>query len=640
MEKWVFVNNIINFDKLYYLTKAVKEEVVTVLNHEQVLLEVLNRNGANRNEANSHPLKYILFYRMVELVDGRYVPTLVGDYLINHYNELLEDKVKRAKFFFMVSLKISYPNEAVETSNNYCVNPFIIIFKLLFDERLEKRVTISELTRFLSVVHTDDDYEHLVQLIIDDRNGTDDINANVLEDLEEVMQLPKIVSGWCNQFSLMKKEGEYIMVSDELEINLPKICNFRINVCPYNNHFISFVLYQYLFNGMSFANIENNYHHVNDKKGFLVKDILDFFRINDDSNKGMYNNEDLRFVGNYLKLQSNDIYKKLGIALLEEGVLESRSFDNTDINTERLTGGYSMIYYGAPGCGKSYLVNKKYCKNEENVVRTVFHTEYSNSDFVGQIIPKTKEDGSVYYDFQEGPFTKALYKAFDKPKEMVCLIIDELNRGKAADIFGEIFQLLDRDDDGTSKYKIDNYNIVKFLRDKGINIDSVYLPSNLWIIATMNTSDQNVMPLDTAFKRRWKQNFIENKFDDDNLLKDLLVPGSKYTWKEFVTTINNAILERNPAGLNSEDKQIGVYFVSKAELALENDTDISKKEEYFAEKVLMYIYNDIAKLEPGMWFNRNIRCFSELLNEFKRKHLGVFKNLFEDEIETEDLIDE
>lgn len=319
---------------------------------------------------------------------------------------------------------------------------------------------------------------------------------------------------------------------------------------------------------------------------------------------------------------------------------------------DRITGGYNMIYYGIPGCGKSHLVNQTYSDLDDGldnipkyeVIRTTFHPDYSNSDFIGQIIPKLDNNHNVYYDFQEGPFTVALLTALKNSKMKVCLIIEEINRGNASAVFGDIFQLLDRDNDGNSVYGINNNIIKKYLKDHGVKIKGkIRIPSNLWIIGTMNTCDQNVYALDTAFKRRWKMHRIVNKFDENNELANMYIPGSNYTWREFVETINTAILEKNPGGLNGEDKQIGVYFVTKNELTVNKTDDCEKESEYFAEKVLIYIWEDIAKIDPTLWFSSSVKSFDELLGEFKRKHLDIFKDLFDEAKkadEDEEILDE
>lgn len=193
-----------------------------------------------------------------------------------------------------------------------------------------------------------------------------------------------------------------------------------------------------------------------------------------------------------------------------------------DLLMKKEVGGKNMYFYGAPGCGKSFEVKKmldEFNVFESNRFRVTFHPEYTNSDFVGQILPTIEKDSSdpskdvVKYIFNPGPFTKALLRSY-QTNDMVYLIIEELNRGNASAIFGDLFQLLDRVDDindprfSESQYPVTNVNVHKYLKDElakdGISYreNDIIIPSNLTIFATMNSSDQNVFTLDTAFKRR------------------------------------------------------------------------------------------------------------------------------------------
>ncbi len=294
---------------------------------------------------------------------------------------------------------------------------------------------------------------------------------------------------------------------------------------------------------------------------------------------------------------------------------------------------YNKIYYGVPGSGKSYIVNAKFNENEYKIYRTTFHPEYTNSDFVGQIIPMVK-DNKVEYLFHPGPFTLALKYALENKDKKVSLIIEEINRGNSSAIFGDIFQLLDRDSNGKSKYEIYNGPILDYLNQNGISLEHIYIPSNMWIIATMNTSDQNVFTLDTAFKRRWKMEYIKNVFADNEeseKLRNKIIPlGDKYpnvTWEKFVTEINKHIID-DTSGINGEDKQLGVYFVTIEEI--ENQKE-------FAEKILSYLWEDVAKLNTSYWFGL-ISSYEELIDSFNEKSLDIFNLIFkEDEIQvTED----
>ncbi|ALT68985.1 McrB family protein [Methanobrevibacter millerae] len=290
------------------------------------------------------------------------------------------------------------------------------------------------------------------------------------------------------------------------------------------------------------------------------------------------------------------------------------SEDNVDLDDfifDRVSDGKNRLLYGVPGCGKSWTIKNKICMDVDEffMERVVFHPDYTYSDFIGQILPKVSEN-DVNYVFTPGPFTNIVKKAYENPSDEFYLIIEEINRGNAPAIFGDIFQLLDRKKEnsdgfkkGTSEFGITNSEIAKEVYDDENH--KVRIPSNLSIIATMNTSDQNVFTLDTAFKRRWHMEMIENDFNKPEF-KDTYVPNSKITWKVFGTAINEIILEDSSSTLSSEDKRLGAYFIDEEDLS-------SPKS--FAEKVLMYLWDDVFKFSREDYFNKNtvdqfsLECF-------------------------------
>ncbi len=297
--------------------------------------------------------------------------------------------------------------------------------------------------------------------------------------------------------------------------------------------------------------------------------------------------------------------------------------------------GKNVVVYGTPGCGKSYYVQNTLLKefgvsnDEQHRIRTTFYQDYTNTDFVGQIIPKVKEDKSVTYEFNPGPFALAMKMAIERPNEPVALVIEELNRGNAASIFGDIFQLLDRTEEGKSQYKITNVNLQDYLnkvfKDKSIHFDYIVIPSNLYIVATMNTSDQNVFTLDTAFKRRWKFEKLPNIFAKDHEYAEYYVPGmTGVTWRHLVDSINRYIV-KNADELSSEDKQLGVYFIGKETLCKEQtgETDVVKKKE-FAYKLLEYLWDDVAKYNHVDWFGPDVKTLDQLIVEYMEKGQKVF----------------
>ena len=283
----------------------------------------------------------------------------------------------------------------------------------------------------------------------------------------------------------------------------------------------------------------------------------------------------------------------------------------------------NVLFYGVPGCGKSHSVERDYesqITNEQCKVRVVFHPDYTYSDFVGQVMPVlekvTKSDGTeeekLQYKFVPGPFTRILEVAYANHQEKCLLIIEELNRGNAPAIFGEIFQLLDRNDDGSSKYAIYNSDIANEVhKDK---LCPIKLPPNLTIVATMNTSDQNVFTMDTAFQRRWQMKHIPNRFTgdslDDKTIKHVAkhLPNSDISWGVFAQTVNKKMHTANLGFGGTDDKSLGVYF------ATDNDLDDAER---FAEKVLKYLWDDAFKLGRQALFSNCSEGLSSVIEAYE-----------------------
>ena len=271
----------------------------------------------------------------------------------------------------------------------------------------------------------------------------------------------------------------------------------------------------------------------------------------------------------------------------------------------------NILLYGVPGCGKSHTIRTEYCDDDDHMERTVFHPDYTYSDFVGQILPRVREQ-HIEYSFEPGPFTRILKKAKDTPAEMFYLIVEEINRGNAPAIFGDIFQLLDRDETGRSEYGISNENIASYVC--GDPTAKIRIPENLFVLATMNTSDQNVFTLDTAFKRRWTMRMIQNNIDACEFA-GCPVCGEHVTWGSFAKTINNKMTEIGEANLSNEDHRLGAYFVKRADL---------NSAERFGEKVLMYLWNDAFKFDRDRVFRPEYRTLDELVSGFIRNGFAIF----------------
>lgn len=311
--------------------------------------------------------------------------------------------------------------------------------------------------------------------------------------------------------------------------------------------------------------------------------------------------------------------------------------------SHRIRGGTNTLLYGVPGAGKSYTIEHEYCDDENRIERLVFHPDYTYSDFVGQILPDVSEGGVVSYKFTAGPLTRLLKKAYENPCEEYYLIIEEINRGNAPAIFGEVFQLLDRDQIGTSEYGISNSDIARVVY--GDESRKIRIPSNLSIIGTMNTADQNVFTLDTAFQRRWNMRMIENdmcKVDQEFANHKIL--DTDVSWKKFNEMINNIILRKNVRMASSEDKRLGAYFVRKSDLkynAEEKNMQLPEKvrlkaareNSRFPEKVLKYLWDDAFKFSREDIFETSqYISLEDIVKKFKTSEGNERFTIFKEEV--------
>jgi 5-methylcytosine-specific restriction endonuclease McrBC GTP-binding regulatory subunit McrB len=221
-----------------------------------------------------------------------------------------------------------------------------------------------------------------------------------------------------------------------------------------------------------------------------------------------------------------------------------------------------------------------------------------------------------------------LSKAYRDPANEYFLIIEEINRGNAPAIFGEVFQLLDRTADGVSEYGISNSDIAGTVYGNPGRL--VELPSNFNIVATMNTSDQNVFTLDTAFQRRWRMRMIENDLDKlDPSFANHPILDTEVSWKKFNSVINAIILEANTRLSSSEDKRLGAYFVNEQDLKYDENedsddimnVDIKKAQmqnSKFPEKVLKYLWDDAFKFSRDEVFEvRSYASLEAVVRHFK-----------------------
>ena len=247
-----------------------------------------------------------------------------------------------------------------------------------------------------------------------------------------------------------------------------------------------------------------------------------------------------------------------------------------------------IIFFGTPGSGKSYKVNELI--KGKKFHRTTFHPDSDYASFVGCYKP-TMKDGEISYSFTPQVFTEAYVDAWKNPKEEVYLVIEEINRGNCAQIFGDLFQLLDRNSDDRSYYPI---TADSDLRDylygvlgeghEGIKDGKLCLPPNLRIFATMNTSDQSLFPMDSAFKRRWDWKYVPVDYIEPKSNFTITLGEEKYRWLEFLKIVNQRIFKAT----NSEDKQMGNFFIKAHVRGSE-----------FKSKVMFYLWNEVCRDEYG-----------------------------------------
>lgn len=297
-----------------------------------------------------------------------------------------------------------------------------------------------------------------------------------------------------------------------------------------------------------------------------------------------------------------------------------------------------IMLYGAPGTGKSYsissLIRQSYpgfneCDDNPYVFRTTIYRDYSYFDFVGNIMPVTK-DGKISYEFVPGIFTTALFAALRNQDSGidVYLILEEMSRGDIASIFGDIFQLLDRDDTGKSMYGINNKSIYEYLiLNRALKPGyKIVIPKNLHVIGTVNTSDQNVNVIDTAFKRRFDFKYVgvEPSKSNNGYVNNFSIKftsDNQYEWVKLYQAINHVII--NDLGL-AEDKQLGPFFLKD-----KGNDDLNRDQ--VANKLLHYLWQDVERVSytSGSLFADGITSFSQLYYAFEKQENILSKSVIE-----------
>lgn len=339
----------------------------------------------------------------------------------------------------------------------------------------------------------------------------------------------------------------------------------------------------------------------------------------------------------------------------------------------------NRIVFGAPGTGKSYQLeqDRKEILEEDAVdpekhigdyERVTFHPDYTYSQFVGTYKPVSvaSEDYDIQYKFVPGPFMRVYVKAIadgikakeeNRDAQPFVLIIEEINRAPVAAVFGDVFQLLDRED-GVSQYAIEtNEDIRGYLASTlGGNSDDyekIKIPDNMFIWATMNSADQGVFPMDTAFKRRWDFKYLGVDENDRDIRGKYVVVGDsskeqqRIEWNSLRKAINDWLASQKI----NEDKQLGPYFISRSISVPEtgNEIDRDRFAETFKNKVLMYLFEDAARQKRSQLFSgavnekdgkhdvANANRYSEICAAFDSQGIGIFNQEIQAKVSSTDL---
>ena len=305
----------------------------------------------------------------------------------------------------------------------------------------------------------------------------------------------------------------------------------------------------------------------------------------------------------------------------------------------------NRILFGAPGTGKSFTLN-----HEKDVLlaeggeyeRVTFHPDYSYANFVGTYKPvPCKDNGdkdAITYSYVPGPFMRTYVKALQNSKtgapKPFLLMIEEINRANVVAVFGDVFQLLDRGDDEVSDYPIQaSEDIKKYLAGElGGNPEDyseIRVPDNMFIWATMNSADQGVFPMDTAFKRRWDFTYLGINDSEAGIVgKKVTLGQGEYSRNVEWNVLRKAINEELLTYKVNEDKLMGPYFISKKNLPEGNEIDPVLFTRIFKNKVLMYLFDDAAKQKRPSLFagceDENKNLYSQICKEFDTKGVFIF----------------
>ena len=617
LDKIQLPTNITDIAMLAVLLKVVKDNEPLTSKASKILFQEAKKDGKRQraSKGDTHTEKALYTYGLIRYrEDKSFEVTPLGDELLGIYDS--EGKIKcseEEKTALMLKVFDAWHADNKKRD----IHPGRIILKLLCEEELDFYITEHEVAHFISNpdFKEDSQYEDIKKYILDFRKS-DGISA-MTKSSKSYIFMPSLVNNWnilekdmISTITLDAKGEVLVQQDDDSEEELDET---------------------------------------------LLTEIIENEDLSGESTEG--NDEEI--INSEGEINADNLYNKMTqykLTALSRKLIKTYK----DIIIGRINLPKQIVYFGAPGTGKSYGIEndlKKKKIEEIFVYRVIFYSDYSYGDFVGSLRPQ-KVGSSMEYNFVPGPLTKALKCAFENPSEQIYLIIEEINRGSAAAIFGDLFQLLDRSVEGKSKYKIRNAEISSIICNAPLlkpffKHGDVWFPSNFNILCTMNTADQNVFILDSAFKRRFHMEYVPINFEKINknnelinyrmetdvfsgnkdlvsLFKDTVLTPKveqlqkegvlKRNWPTFATLCNTVIdiINQNEGEQISEDKKLGAFYVLEDEL-----TDKKK----FADKVLYYLKQDVFKYIDTYFRD----SYQTIYDEYMSGDMDVFSLLLQGE---------
>lgn len=349
---------------------------------------------------------------------------------------------------------------------------------------------------------------------------------------------------------------------------------------------------------------------------------------------------------------AEDTYNRLVRKMLGESTKEYLSYITEGARPIKYKTGYkderkrNRIVFGAPGTGKSFQLNNEKDDllkgNPDGYERVTFHPDYTYGSFVGTYkpVPCLDSEGkdAITYKYVPGPFMRVLVKALkssktDTPMPFL-LLIEEINRADVASVFGDVFQLLDRNKTFYSEYPIQTSEDIRHYLSENLggndeDYAEIRIPDNMFIWATMNSADQGVFPMDTAFKRRWDFTYLGINNNDSDIEKyTVQLPNGKIYWNKLRKAINAQLSSMRI----NEDKLLGPFFIKPESIdkvaGEDYEFDATKFMEVFKNKVIMYLFEDAAKRRPSDIFvpngDGNAFLYSDICNRFEKVGTKIF----------------